>query len=100
MKVCILQVDRCKPIEKTDTLKDAFLHQHPEWELVKGPDRSRIGRSPPPILDTMKQGLLNPDFISAGWTGSIASFTSRTAISASKTEASLLNTEMDRMPLN
>ncbi len=37
MKVCILQVDHCEPIERTDALKDAFLHQHPERELVKGP---------------------------------------------------------------
>ncbi len=43
MKVCILQVDRCKPIEKTDTLKDAFLHQHPEWEACEGPGSGRIG---------------------------------------------------------
>ncbi len=36
MKVRVLQVDRCEPIEGTDALKDAFLHQHPERELVKG----------------------------------------------------------------
>ncbi len=37
MEVGVLQVDCCKPIERTDALKDASLHQHPEWELVKGP---------------------------------------------------------------
>ncbi len=37
MEVGVLQVDRCKPIEGTDALKDASLRQHPEWELVKGP---------------------------------------------------------------
>ncbi len=36
MKVCVLQVDRCEPIERTGALKDAFLRQHPERELVKG----------------------------------------------------------------
>ncbi len=33
MKVPILQVDRCEPIEWTD----AFLCQHPEQEIVKDP---------------------------------------------------------------
>ncbi len=37
MEVGVLQVDRCKPIEGTDALKDASLRQHPERELVKGP---------------------------------------------------------------
>ncbi len=37
MEVGVLQVDCCKPIEGTDALKDASLHQHPERELVKGP---------------------------------------------------------------
>ncbi len=37
MEVSVLQVDRCKPIEGTDALKDASLRQHPEREFVKGP---------------------------------------------------------------
>uniref|UniRef100_A0A672M9U1 Phosphodiesterase n=1 Tax=Sinocyclocheilus grahami TaxID=75366 RepID=A0A672M9U1_SINGR len=37
MKVRVLEVDRCEPIERTNALKDAFLRQHPERELVKGP---------------------------------------------------------------
>ncbi len=36
MKVHILQVNCCKPIGGTDALKDVFLHQHTEWEPVKG----------------------------------------------------------------
>ncbi len=37
MEVGVIQVDRCKPIEGTDALKDASLRQHPERELLKGP---------------------------------------------------------------
>ncbi len=33
IEVGVLQVDRCKPIEGTDALKDASLRQHPEREL-------------------------------------------------------------------
>ncbi len=37
MEVGVLQVDFCKPIERTDALNNASLRQHPERELVKGP---------------------------------------------------------------
>ncbi len=37
MKVGILQVGCCRPIEGTDALKNTSLSQHLEWELVKGP---------------------------------------------------------------
>ncbi len=37
MKVLVLQINRCEPIKGTNALKDAFLHQHPERELVNGP---------------------------------------------------------------
>ncbi len=42
--------------------------------------RPKIGRNPPLFLGTMKQGLKNPAFISAGGTGTITSFASRTEI--------------------
>ncbi len=37
MTVGVLQVDCCKQIERTHALINAFLRQHPERELVKGP---------------------------------------------------------------
>ncbi len=53
MKVRVLQVDRCEPIERTDALKNASLRRHPERELVKGPVQDaqvKIGRNPPPFF--------------------------------------------------
>ncbi len=75
MKVCILQVDRCKPIEKTDTLKDAFLASTILNGSLWGPVSGRIG--PGLVLVhhlfwvRWSKGCLNPDFILAGWIGSI-----------------------------
>ncbi len=60
MKVRVLQVDRCEPIERTDALKNASLRQHPERELVKGPVQDAQVQDwsyPPPFLGTMKYGL-------------------------------------------
>ncbi len=46
MKVCILQVDRCKPIKKTDTLKDAFLQDRSIFAQHRGgPNAPELGRT-------------------------------------------------------
>lgn len=64
-------------------MKECVLHQHPEQELVKGPNlKHAVPRSVVFGALLLRPLAVNPDRISAGGTGSIVSFTKRTAISA------------------
>ncbi len=83
--------------------RKCFLRQHLERQLVKCViQNSQIQDQtlPTTFLGHNEVRDEQPDPMSAGGTGSIASFASRTTISACKTGASTALTEVSRMPLN